>query len=200
MAGDPRGDIVIEVGDNRINFLIRSRSKFTYRRILYIFAVWFSILIVLYGLQLVRYAYLERSVAAARESFERLNAQKEKHIELIEALSRRNVGLSARKDLSGILEVRPRWSLVLRALTRRLPPQVWLGEMRVYQDEKEVDVMEIKGRAKSQRALTTFVMQIESEGKFDRTELVGTRRIADTKGVLEYDLRTYPIMAAFLRR
>jgi len=176
----------------RMNFLQQSRSAITYATLLKVLVIWCVFLAFLFGVQVLRELNIKREMRNAKEAANALNMEKDGHLERIQRVSRLRVGLSAKEGLSAILQNRPRWSKVLKNLTDSLPSKVWLDSVSVVDSKTGDYEIEMFGKAKSQRALTNFIMRVESSGSFSGTSLVTSRLSGDKKGLLEYEISTRP--------
>lgn len=187
-----------ELESSRMNFLRQRHGALTYRTMIVGFVAWCLILAAVYSLQLFRQWDAKKELAGMRQQIELLNAEKDAQIKLLETAGRQKLGGAAKEDLKAILSSRPPWSRVLRQLTKNLPPQVWLGSVKSSQGRGEDYRVEISGFAKSQRALTNFIMGLESGGYFRKTELVGTKKGDDKKEeAFSFDILTTPVMRKF---
>ena len=63
-------------------------------------------------------------------------------------------------------------------------------------DEEGSYKLEIFGKAKTQRALTAFIMRVESGGMFSGTSLISSKAI-NKDGLLNYEIVTYPTTFGF---
>ncbi|MBT3182313.1 MAG: hypothetical protein HN337_07400 [Deltaproteobacteria bacterium] len=175
----------------RMNFLQHSRGAITYRTMLLALALWCAFLLFIYGIQYSRQLYINHELKTIKERSTQLEGQKQQHLDKIQKISKRRIGISAKEGVSTIIQNRPRWSKVLGNLTKSLPRQVWLDSIVVVKDEDGIDKLEIFGKAKTQRALTTFIMRVESGGMFNGTSLISSKSI-DKDGLLNYEIVTYP--------
>jgi Tfp pilus assembly protein PilN len=181
----------------RMNFLQRSGATLTYRTMVKFVLAWFIFMGLVYGVQMLRSYLLGREMASARESVEQLNAKKSVHLRRVEAVSRQRVGASTKETLGEILQTAPHWSMVLKALTSRLPAQVWLDVVKVELDEDDQQYIVMKGKASSQRELTNFILSLESSSRFARTVLVGTKHAGGKSKDSLYEITTYPLLSKF---
>jgi Tfp pilus assembly protein PilN len=181
-----------------MNFLKQGRRGFTYREMIYGIGGWCVFLAVLYGVQTARLYMLERKFDMTKQRLVSLDAEKERQIELIKLVSKKRAGISARHDLASILANRPRWLGMLRAITRSLPSDVWLDFLDVRLD-KDWYRVEIKGKAKSQRELTEFVLQLEETGYFNKTTLENTQLSEVQAGTFDFEIFTEPVAQKLLR-
>ncbi len=181
----------------RMNFLKGGSATLTYRTMIKIMAVWIVFMAFIFGIQILRGVLLEREVVSEKRKIEELNAKKSVHLKRIESVSRRRVGDSTKEILGEILQQSPRWSQVFKGLTSRLPAQVWLDLISVKLDENDKQYIRMKGKAKSQRELTNFILSLESSSQFSRTVLVGTKRAESGGGELLYEISSYPILSKF---
>ncbi len=176
----------------RMNFLDHGKKGMTYLSMLKVLVAWIVILASFYVFSVFRVHFLQNSILEVKSAIDALNAQKEGSLKQIQQASRKRVGSSAKKGYSSIIQNRPMWSKVLAEITGSLPPQVWLDSIHIVKDEQGGDRLEIKGRAKSQRALTNFIMKIESSEVFSGTAIVHTKNSEKYKGVLDYEITTVP--------
>lgn len=181
----------------RINFLKRRHSAFTYKSMVWGLVGWCVVLGVVYGLGFVREVYLKKSIFANRELGKRLEEQRDRHIGMIERLSQGGMTGAAKGDMAARIERRPMWSSVIRGLTKSLPPHAWLSDVSVLKEADGTLALEVKGRAKSQRAIASFITQMEGGGMFKGTELQGSSYSGDAAGVWEYRLKTHPTRVVF---
>lgn len=181
----------------RVNFLKMGGSAFSYKVMLYCIAGWAVFLGVLHASQYGRIYLIQRGSAKEKARIVELNKQKDKQLEMIQALNLQKLGATVKQDLVGILARRPRWSEALDYLTKNMPSQVWLSGVTIKPDIKGDYLISINGRAKSNRALTNFVMQLESSGMFSKTALIGTKASDFEKDAIEYDINTVPMLQKF---
>ena len=181
----------------RMNFLRRGKAVFTYKTMLFIIGGLCAFLAALYGVQALRQLGIKRDIRLIKEEIEQLNERKDRQLKLVEEVSRKRVGVSDKERLAGILQAGPRWSNVLKVLTSRLPGQVWLDGIRVAEDSEDELMLVVLGKSRSQRALTNFMLRLESSGKFRRTMLVGTKQTEGSEGALRYEIKTYPLLSRF---
>ena len=176
----------------RMNFLDHGRKGMTYLSMLKVLAAWFIFLMILYGFSIFRVHYIQNNIIEAKSGIQALNAKKEGSLKQIQQASRKRVGSSAKQGYSSIVQNRPFWSKVISEITGNLPPQVWLDSINVVKEEQAGERLEIKGRAKSQRALTNFIMKIESSPIFSGTSIVHTKLSDKSSSVLVYEIITRP--------
>jgi len=180
-----------------MNFLEHVHKAFTYRSLVIVFVAWIVLLALVYGFLLFRVSSLRSDVTFAQKNIEQLNAEKDKILSMVESLGKNNVSAKGAEDLAGIIYARPRWSSILRQLTKSLPPQVWLSSVGVTPVVDEELRLEVSGNAKSQRELTNFIMRLESSGMFRKTELMSTKRTDASQGLFEYGINTTPVFSKF---
>ena len=177
---------------HRMNFLQHSQSSLTYRFMAVVLVGWCAFLLLIYGFQFVREMMIKSNLSSIKAEIETLEKTKTHHLDRIQRLSRRRIGISAKESVSEILQNRPKWSKVLSALTGSLPSQVWLDSAAVVKDQEGNYQLEIFGRSKSQRALTTFIMRVESSVLFNGTALVNSSTTQDKDGYTNFEVTTYP--------
>ncbi|MFH1830839.1 MAG: PilN domain-containing protein [Pseudomonadota bacterium] len=182
-----------EASLHRMNFLKRGGSGFTYRSLIYAIAAWCIFLIALYSIQVLRYLDVRDDIKDAKTQVVKLNEEKEHQIDLVTVLSRKRIGASGKGDVASIIAHRPRWSNILRGLTRVLPSDVWLDSVNISGGGDEWYVLTIKGKSKSQRSLTNFILKLESSGIFMKTALDNTKKASDSE-IIDYELSTQPVM------
>lgn len=181
----------------RMNFLRQRGGAFTYRSMLLVIAGCLAFLFLAWGLLLLREMGIRGDLSVAKKAIENLNAQKDRQIELLSALGKERVGTAAKEDLTGILTRRVRWSAVLKAVTRSLKPQMWLNSVAVEREGEAEPRLRIKGKARSQRSLASFIMQLESGGMFRRTEQAAAKRTEGGEGMFDYEIFTIPAVKRF---
>lgn len=177
---------------HRMNFLDHGRKGMTYASMLKVMAAWFIVLAVFYSFSVYRVYSIQNDILEVKAGTEALNVQKEGSLKQIQQISRKRVGASSKQGYSSLVQNRPVWSKVVGAITGSLPPQVWLDSIHVVKDEQGGERLEIKGRAKSQRALTNFIMKIDASPIFSGTALVHTNLSEKSKGELSYEMTTIP--------
>ncbi len=178
---------------HRMNFLRHGRSGVTYRTLLYALAAWCLFLVAIYGLGVLRWAWVQRGVAEAKVKLVRLNEEKDRQLELMRTTGKKHGGAVSKDGIAAILSGRPRWSGTMRAMIRALPADVWLEGVSVTGGSgEEWYTIRVTGKAKSQRALTTFIMQLEGSGYFRQTALANTK-LTQAGGVFQYELTTQPV-------
>lgn len=182
-------------GLHRVNFLDEQRGRFTYRNMLVIMAVWCGILFLVLGFLWIRELMLFEKLDDAKEGIKLLNDQKEQFIKVVEVASKKQVGTTAQDDLAQILTDRPLWSNVLGLLTRALPSHVWLSAISVAKDKDQIPKVDIKGKTKSQRALTDYVIKLETSGKFRGAQILQTK-LGDGN-VFDFEMEIYPLLDKF---
>lgn|GEM_PF-1486057 len=178
----------------RMNFLRHVGRGLTYKGMFSLLAGWCAFLALIYGIQYLRAHDIDRDVNAAKDQIVALNAAKERQIEFVRSFGKKRMTVAAKENIETIIALRPRWSKVLRGLVHALPADVWLEGVTVGGGVEEWYTLEIKGRAKTQRALTTFILQLEGSGLFRRTALENTKQAEDKTGIFEYELSTQPVM------
>ena len=189
-----KGGYLKEASLHRMNFLKHGGGRFTYRSFVYGLAAWCVFLAMLYGIQFLRYLDVKGDIKDTKMQVAKFNEEKDRQIDLVKELGRTRVGTNATGDIASIIGNRPRWSKILRGFTHALPPDVWFDIMGVTGGDEEWYVLEMKGRAKSQRSLTNFIMKLESSGLFMKTALDNTKQAGDGTGNIIYELRTQPVM------
>lgn len=178
---------------HRMNFLRHGRSAFTYRTMIYGLAAWCLFLIVLYGLEVLRFAWVQRSVEDSKTQLAQLNEEKDRQLELMRTVGKKRGGTVSNDNIASILAGRPRWSGAMRAMIRSLPADVWLDGVNVTGGSgDEWYSIRVTGKTKSQRALTTFIMQLENSGYFRQTALTNTK-LTRAGGAFQYELTTQPV-------
>lgn len=177
-----------------MNFLAQKRRGFTYKNMLFALGGWCILLMLIFGVLLMRESFLRKKVSVLKEAVENLNKEKDQMIGMMETIGREQVGRTTKDDLTGILTSRIVWSNILHGLVRNLPQQVWLENVSAKEAEKGAAiVLNVKGKAKSQRDLTNFVMRLESSGMFKQTELVEAKRLGGAENVFAYEINTTPM-------
>ncbi len=185
----------------RVNFLQQERHGLNYKNMVFLLIGWCLLLALAYGAQLGRQHLVVREIRAEREVIAKLDEEKDQHLEKAAQYYRRRLGGTSHSDLQAILENRPSWSHVLRELTQQLPGQVWLDSVKIMLHASEGFLIEITGKAKSQRRITNFLMQLESSGMFVDTELDNTvRGKGGTDDIWVFRLTTHPVMTDFVVR
>ena len=182
----------------RMNFLARrGKAAFTYKTMVFAFGALCVFIAALYGMQMIRELGIKRSIRLTKKEIGQLNKLKDKQLKLVEEFSRKRVGVTDRERLAVILQSGPRWSRVLSGIAGRLPGHVWLEVIRVAEDKEDEIMLIVRGKTRSQRALTNFMLRLESNGKFKRTMLLGTKRAEGGEGELRYEIKTYPMLSRF---
>lgn len=181
----------------RMNFLNRGKAGFTYKDMITALSGWVVFLVLLIVIQFARQAGINHNIKTAKKTVEILNIEKDRQIEMVQVMGKQRVGSAVRQDLTGMIELRPLWSKVLDSLGRCLPAQVWLDAIKTSQGPDGALSLSILGKARTQRDITNFVMQIESKGLFQRTSLVKTKQIEGNEILQEFEMVTYPQMSKF---
>lgn len=176
----------------RMNFLKHSAKGFTYKGMIYGFAAWLLFLGIIFGIQTTRGILLQKRVDAAKENLARLNDQKEEIIARMKSMNQQRVGTAAKDNIVSIITTRPRWSKILKGIVRSLHPDVWLEEVNVDVGQDKWYTIKIKGMTKNQRALTSFILQMEASGLFMHTALGGTKK-EGSAGTFNFELTTEPV-------
>jgi len=182
----------------RMNFLKQGSSGFTYRGMIYGLIAWCLFLGLLLGIQVGRSYMIKRDIELAKQRIVSFDTEKERQIELIKIVSKKRMGVSARQDLASILANRPRWERMLREIKRALPAGVWLDSLNVKQEGNWYKV-DMTGNAKSQRMLTSFILQLEESGYFSKTALDNTQLSGNKSAAFEFELGTEPVARRLLR-
>lgn len=180
----------------RMNFMEAKPGAFTYRMMTIILISWVCFLMFLFVIQVVRELALKHDISKMNEAVVQLDKEKDVHLNQIQRAGQRRFGVAAKEGLTNILQNRPRWSVVLGNLTKNLPAHVWLESVVVKRSE-DAYKMEIFGRAKSQAAITNFIIKLESSGMFSDTALQSSRKSDSEDGFLEYDITTKPVVVGF---
>lgn len=183
-----------EIENNRMNFLMQRRRVFTYKIMLIVFACWFVLMLAIFGFLLVRENYARKNVVGAKKELALLDVSKEKELSVVAELGKENISTAGKEDLKTILYTRPRWSKVLRELVRNLPPQVWLESVGVKSEKEGPTKLYVRGKMKSPRALTNFIVQLESGGSFRKTDLLNTEQASSEEGNYNFEFTTIPIV------
>ncbi|MFH0799342.1 MAG: PilN domain-containing protein [Pseudomonadota bacterium] len=183
--------------DRRMNFLKMRQGAFTYRSMLLILIGWGAFLCIFYAFLFLREMSVGGDVSVAKKAIEKLTEQKNRQLELLSVLGKENMGTATQDDLTAILAKRVLWSRVLKALARDVPPQMWLESIEVKQEKDGEPKLDIRVKAKSQRALSSFIMQLESGGAFKQTELASAKMATVAGGFFEYEIFTVPVMKKF---
>lgn len=183
-----------ETSIRRMNFLKHGGSGLTYKTLAYGLAGWIVLLTLIYAFQYGRLWLLRDDVVQTKSRLSKLNQEKEKQVELIKLMSNRRVGITAQDNLATIIANRPRWSGMLKGIARSLPADVWLDSIKVKGGGEEWYTILIHGEAKSQRALTDFILRMESSGLFTKTALDNTKLASEASGTVNYELSTQPVM------
>lgn len=177
----------------RINFLDQGVSVITYRSMIIAFIVWCVFLGLLYGVQFLRIYNVKGDIENSKQALIELESEKDVQIQNIRSSSNRNIGFSAKKDLSSILENRPLWSGVIDSITKSLTPQIWLSSVSVLGGKDGGYDIELRGKAKNQRSLTSFLMALESSGKFTGSSLLRSKASDGETKQIEYEIVTHPV-------
>lgn len=180
---------------NRMNFLAQKRKGFTYRGMLFVLAGWIAFLFFVFCLFLVREAFLKKRVDIIKGSVANFEKQKDQLIKTIETINPGVKNAAAEDNLAAVFTSKILWSDVLRGLVKNLPPQVWLDSVETSDAEGAGLSLKIRGKSKSQRGLTSFVMKLESSGLFNHTHLVELKRAEDAENVLSYEIDTNPVVS-----
>lgn len=161
-------------------------------------AAWCALLAVVYVFFYIREVKFRRGIDVAKEQVKMLNDQKDQQLKLVEQAGRERIGVIAKDDLTAVLNARPRWSGVLDAITKGLPTHVWLESVVVVPGDKDnPDSVSIKGKTKSQKSLTDFIIKIESGGRFVRSEVVRAKLADATNNIMDFEMTTTPILKKF---
>ena len=181
-----------------MNFLKHGALGFTYKGMLYGFVAWLVFLGVLFGIQTARIFNFEKELSVARAKLVSLDSEKDRQIEMVRLVGKKRMGTSSKYDLATILANRPRWESLLRALTRSLPSDVWLDSVNV---EPHADwyKVEMTGKARTQRALTGFILQMEGSGYFSKTALDKTELSDSQTGAFDFKLVSEPVAQRLLK-
>lgn len=179
----------------RVNFLERGKNVVTYETMLKVFVGWCAFLMILYGLQFVRQAYLKHEIKMAGEDMVRMEEYRDYHLKQMQKVSLKRFDTSAKAGLSEIVRARPHWSRALVVLAGALPAQVWLDLISVDKpkDPNSAYQMGIHGKAKSQRELTNFLMRLESGKAFGGSALVSSELIGGKTKIYEFEITTNPL-------
>lgn len=172
---------------------------FTYRHMLFAMAGWFAFMGLLYGIQLLRLHAIDSDVEMQRQQIGQLDAEKEKQMDIVKGLGRQQLVFSGKQNIQVLIAMRPRWSKTLRALAHALPVEVWLDGVTVAEGGDEWAKLQITGKAKSQRVLTTFILQLEGSGFFSKTALDKTRLESEKTGGLEFEMSTQVVLRRLLQ-
>lgn len=182
---------------SRMNFLVLGRAAFNYKTMVQIFLLLCLLLAAVYGVSLLGMLQVSRAVVKAKAQLELLNTEKEKGSKALATIGKQPAEESSALDLASILGSRPIWSPVLRRLTLQLPPKVWLTTLQATKTTGSDGRVVITGFTKSQRELTNFMMKLEAEGYFRRTELSGMKKIEGEERASLYEMTTIPVMEKF---
>lgn len=177
---------------HRMNFLRHGRSGITYRTMIYAISAWCLFLVMVYGLGMLRWVWVQRNVEGAKAELALLNEEKDRQLELMRTMGKKRGGPVSKDNIASILGSRPRWSGTMRAMIRSLPADVWLEGVNVTGGGDEWYTIHVNGKARSQRALTGFILQLESSGYFRQTALTNTK-LTQSGGVFQYELTTQPV-------
>jgi len=180
----------------RINFLERRKGVFTYRLMFVSLGAWFRFLFILVGIQMYRTLMVDRRVALAKKQIVLLNTEKDKQMLRLKMIGRRRFGASVKEGLASILKNRPLWSKSLKSLTDAIIGGVWLDSVDVRMD-KDGYTMEISGRAASHDAINSFIVNLESNGKFEDVVLVNSNREGQFSSSILYRITAKPVVTGF---
>lgn len=187
-----------EVSINRMNFLKHVGRGFTYRDMFYILGAWCVFLVIIYGIQILRLYNVTSRMAQLKEQSTQFSTEKDNQIKMLKSINKKFVATTAKDNVASIISSRPRWSKILRGLVRALPSEVWLDGIAVAGGGDEWYALKIKGKAKSQRALSTFIMRMEASGLFSHTALENTKLTDEKAGFFDYEMSTQPVTKELL--
>jgi hypothetical protein len=176
---------------HRMNFLRKSRSGFTFRDMVYAIAAWYVLLMMVYGIEMLRAYMIERRIDAAKASLVQLASEKDKQVGLARDAAKKEGG-PAKENLGLILSHRPRWSKIMRELAQVLPADVWLEAIDVTGGEEQWYTFDFKGKTRSQQSLTDFIMALEASGQVMGTALENTTKPAENEKAFQFELKTQP--------
>jgi Tfp pilus assembly protein PilN len=159
----------------RMNFLRQERMGLTFRSLLVVFVVWIGVLIAIGGVQVLRTKLNTRQVVKMQQQLEQLTRDKEKRLALLQLDRQRKTGAMTQKDLFVLLRDRPLWSEAMSDLAASVPRQVRLKKVATAVEQStDATYLEIEGVGTSVRAVTDFVMRMESAAHFKNAKLVDT--------------------------
>jgi len=175
----------------RMNFLKKGRWAFTYLTMVKILVVWCLFLLLLYGFQSLSQRRIVNKISESKEIVSKLNTEREQLIKEMEKYNVKRMGIKGKSSLTMIIIGRPHWSAVLDGLVKNLSSKIWLNSLEASANPDDVYEVKVLGSAKSQRAITNFIMKIDSSKRFTGTTLRGSELVGN---VFKYEIATYPVV------
>lgn len=171
----------------RINFIEKEPFQFTYRKMLFIGAGLFVLMISLAGLQWIRAKMVEKSVTQLNTEVIHLKVERE---ELVRQSAPNLVGNStgAQTELLKVFDTPFSWAGTLRDITAQISRSLWL--INVDSSDKESGSLRkglaLKGRAEEASAITSFVKALADSTRFENVVLTSTKQTTGPNGTF-YD-------------
>ena len=162
----------------RVNFLEKSAFVLTYRNMLIIAGAFCIFCTMIHGGFMMRHWMVKTKLVESNRIVNELTIRKEKALAVLQATQTRNTDATVTQALVSIFSKIPAWSSVLEDLSKKMPKQIWLKELRTQDIGERVDVkkIELSGKGASIASIAEFVSGLESSGKFQNVALVSSEK------------------------
>jgi len=176
----------------RINLIEKQALSFTYERLLQICMVVVLINVLLVGFQFLRIYRLSPQIESTREE---LAVEETTHAELTkqpqQKRKKKTVDAGQYQILYDKLEALPKWSMLLRVVSNKLPNSVWLSNFKSLglilppaTDPKDPQPVvtppgmrvEITGTGSDIKAIAEFMAALEKTQEFANLVLINTQK------------------------
>lgn len=159
----------------RINFIEKGPMALTYRNMLIFVGIACVFFLLIHAVLVLRYSYMKSSAASMKRYVQELVIQKDKALVAMQLVQ--NQSTTSVAPLAALFSKLPTWSVILDALAKTKPKQVWLDNVRSVDigDRTDIKKLEIAGKSVSNAAIAQFVSALDASGKFKNTLLMGSQ-------------------------
>lgn len=164
-----------EGGCGRINFLAESGFSFNYRTMALAFGAIMVFFLLLAGAQGLRYYYYEESLKRNNNLMAALEKEKEMRLSQVEILGAKQATSGEYKDLYSFFQRPVPWSEVMEKLAKVVPAGLWLNAMESDLTKDDKVYLSLKGGARNSKAISFFLMGLQSEPLFNEVQLVNSK-------------------------
>jgi len=170
----------------RINFIQKRGITLDYKHILFIFAGWFVLLVIVTAVQYFRYWNIQRNVALAKVELESLMQDQERRLALLRLTGPKSAR-SKGQYLTATFEKPPHWSRLMSELKERALPQVKMLQVKSTEDAREgLYRIRMEGEAQSMRAVVEFMQRLQSSPIFRDVALIEAKRSEKNYKIFSY--------------
>lgn len=189
--------MTLEIGTKltaqRINFIEREPLRLTYRKMLIYGSALFGFLILVGGLQVVRFVSTQKNLDQLTREVTQLKTERERQLK--KSMASTEALQSGRSVLLQIFQDASPWSSILKELTYQAPRSLWLTSLKSYErNSPEVERgLLLQGTANEVETATQFAKSLTQSIYFKRVQLTSLKRV-ESPGEAGYEFEIALVM------